>query len=397
MCPFDIRGNRENKKQTEFTGSLADTAPVSGNSPPRVASKCSMGVARGTSLRAREPYREREKLPTATSPSRAPAPPRSSSFVSCKSKPTGVVSLDSSDCTTSSTSSNTDGERGLQGLTLTGQQVGRVESWMARARGLLGPKAWECLGSSGAFHRARNRVRMALRLGSPGNDEDGGVFHNELGDWRGMVSEGVAVTMVEGCRREMASFGARRKRSSRVDEATGEDYMTTNLALAAEAVIWILAAERERSNICDAVTRERSRLTSSRCGRAVASDEVLGGGTLESPSVSTELGISLYKARKFVKASKLIDGVYVLEADIDLGFKRWERDAREREVNAAIDMGGASSSAGILGRSPPKRTRLCEVVGCLEVARYGDIRPTATARVCRAHKHDGMVDIGSQR
>lgn len=374
MCPFDIRGNSKNKKQTEVAGSLADTAPVPGDAPPRVASKCSMGVARGTGLSAREPYREREKIAT--------APPRSSSFVS-------------SDCTTttSSSSSSTDGERGLQGLTLTDQQIGRVESWMARARGLLGPKAWECLGSSGAFHRARNRVRVALRLGSPCNNED-----IDLDGWRGMVSAGVAATMAEGCRREMVSFGARRKRSPQVDAATEKDYMATNLVLAAEAVIWILAAERERSNICDAVTRERSRLTSSRCGRVVASGEVLGEGALESLPLSTELGISLYKARKFVKATKLIDGVYVLEADIDLGLKRWERDARVRENNVAIDLGGAnSSSAGIRGRSPPKRNRLCEVVGCSEVARYGDIQPTSTARVCRAHKHDGMVDIGSQR
>lgn len=376
MCPFDIRGNNENKKQTEFAGSLVDTAPVPGDAPPKVASTFSMSGARGTSLRAREPYREREKITT--------APPHSSSFVN-------------SDCTTSSSSSSssTDGERGFQGLTLTDQQIGRVESWMAQARGLLGPKAWECLGSSGTFHRARNRVRMALRLESPCNDEA-----NDLDGWRGMVSAGVATTMVEGYRRKMKSFGACRKRSPQVDAATEKDYMATNLVLAAEAVIWIFAAERERSNICDAVTRERSRLTISRCGRIVTSNEVLSGGTLESLPVSTELGISLYKARKFVKATKLIDGFYVLEADIDLGFKRWERDARERETNAsvAIGLGAAnSSSAGIRGRSPPKRTRLCEVVGCSEVARYGDIQPTSTARVCRAHKHDGMVDIGSQR
>ncbi len=208
-------------------------------------------------------------------------------------------------------------------------------------------------------------------------------------------------------------------------------------AMAVDAAMWMIATERERTATIAAMARENARSPGSPgqdTGLAVqvTRPAARGKGTkappraelvqdlgpaseataAPAPATAAELRVSLPTARRFVKRSRLVDGVSVMDADVDLALRRWEEEARRsagreptaparggRAVGGAAKgktEGGPSTDPGAGGGALHKQ-RLCEAVGCSDPARYGDCHPAARARLCRKHRHNGMVDVGGRR
>lgn len=173
-----------------------------------------------------------------------------------------------------------------------------------------------------------------------------------------------------------------------------DDHLSEKTALAIQATMWALATDRERSAVYMAVSRDGYGGivdVGSSCGLGgrggKRSDEE--GGSVAA-AATRDIGVSLPRASRYVKACPLIDGVRVLEADVDLEFKRWEETGRTREEVASAAAAAADSELAL-------RQKRCEAVGCSEIARYGDIRPMAEARLCRRHRSNGMADVGGRR
>lgn len=292
-------------------------------------------------------------------------------------------------------------DAGARAGRLTVPQWGRVEAWMARIRSSLGRNAWGCLGSGDAFCRALNRVRnAALPGGGRGccSDGVGRPLWDTYNGWVGVsLMEGRAVACGEKLIGPLSCDEGRIRTVPGGEwggPAVGCDgHLSDKTALAIQATMWALATSHERSTTSAAIFRDR-------CagGVGVENSHALGGRggkqrDREGAGVTAgarELGVSLPRARRYVKACPLIDGVSVLEADVDLAFKRWWEEAeRSREV--------ASAAASTATPEVAPWQCMCEAVGCSEVARYGDIHPMAEARLCRRHRYDGMTDVGGKR
>ena len=220
------------------------------------------------------------------------------------------------------------------------------------------------------------------------------------------------------------------ERGKKVAGGWDTHHLSEKAALAVDAAMWTIATERERTVTCAAITREKNARSQGReepspaveaappaargkSGKARPrtehATEDLGRGADASMATVTELRVSVPTARRFVKSSGLVDGVSVLDADIDLAFRRWE-EARRLAGREPIPTGGGRAVGGAAkGKAEApcvdpsaesallQKQRLCEAVGCSDPARYGDFHPMAQARLCRKHRHNGMVDVGSRR
>ncbi|CAM9228445.1 unnamed protein product [Ectocarpus sp. 12 AP-2014] len=345
---------------------------------------------------------------------------------------------------------------------LTTKQSERVEEWLARAERSLGPKVWTCLGSGRSFRRTCRRIfrSIIVRGGGTGHagDRRRGTENRERppggsvkpapgapGRSRRAAREGRKEAPHKQARKGRAIDGEREKENdgghegggARVDgRGWGED-LSERTALVTEAVIWTIATERERKAACAAIVDPRNDNENGNDARERWSGE--GNGTDRQPTAwgegggspgrqttdivrdtsaatsaaTTELRISLSTARRFIKRSRLTDGVHVIDADVDLAFKRWEEVERlagldqQCSPTAAAACGEEDTSGRVVTRdvgsgladavavSIPQK--VCEAVGCSDPARYGDISPKAKARLCRKHRHNGMVDVGSRR
>ncbi|CAN0306817.1 unnamed protein product, partial [Ectocarpus sp. 8 AP-2014] len=256
---------------------------------------------------------------------------------------------------------------------LTPKQSERVEEWLARAERSLGPKVWTCLGSGRAFHRTCGRIirSIIVRGGGTGHAEDrrGRTENRERlpggsvkpapggpGRSRRMAREGRKEAPHKQARkgraidrdREKENDGGREGGGARVDDRGWDEDLSERTALVTEAVIWTIATERERKTACAAIVEARNDNENGNDARERWDEE--GNGTDRQPTdwgkgggspgrqtmdvvhdssaatsaTTTELRISLSTARRFIKRSRLTDGVHVIDADVDLAFKRWE-------------------------------------------------------------------------
>lgn len=295
---------------------------------------------------------------------------------------------------------------------LTDLQWDRVEAWLVRARRSLGGVVWRHIGSGAAFRRLRGRLRAAaLPRGARGSRP------------RGIVEP---------------PTGAEREPSADIDDISGgsatpqDDALPDRAALVIEATLWSLVPERERSALGSSFPAKNSG------GAEVHKDATRGGGSghggRDDPGAlgphwsdigdgGTDLAVSVSRARRFIKACRLVDGVDVLEADVDLALRRWGEVRRSRSTARSVgipeagarDEGRAGSEGGtisggskLLSGSPlassealaPPSYRLgeglCKAVGCSEAARYGSLIDKG-ASYCRGHRKDGMVDKASSR
>ncbi|CAM9869816.1 unnamed protein product [Scytosiphon promiscuus] len=327
---------------------------------------------------------------------------------------------------------------------LTVAQWGHVEEWLAGARRYLGENAWACLGLSAAFSRTLTRLKQSAVQGDRSSQitstspvatslaaKPGGLQSSPVREGTKASSQVGLVKSAEAKSRaqhESLANDQTREEKANIDERKGpargwDGALFEKTALAIDAVIWTVAAEREIIANCESISRKSPR--SGGENRQSLPGQMLGGQKaqhLASPAteVSTaavvELRISLPTARRYVKGSRLVDGVYVLDADVDLAFKRWEEAERlpgpaspdaflaaspvvvDEEANGR-DGNGKGMGCGVADaavRVSPKQM-LCEAVGCSDPARYGDIHPTATVKLCRKHRRNGMVDLGSRR
>lgn len=336
----------------------------------------------------------------------------------------------------------------------------RVEEWLARAERSLGPKVWTCLASSSAFRRTCGRLirSIIVRGGGTGHTDDRpGRTENRERPPGGSVKPAPRVpgrsrrTAREGRKeaphklarkggavdREKENNDGRQGGGARVDGRGWYEYLSERTALVTDAMIWTIATERERKTTCAAIAEARNDNENGNDARGRWNEEAngtdrrptawgKGGGSpgrqtidnvhdssAATSAATTELRISLSTARRFVKRSRLTDGVHVVDADVDLAFKRWE----EVERLAGPDQQCSSTAAAACGEEDtagrvvshevgsglagavavPIPQKVCEAVGCSDPARYGDIGPTAKARLCRKHRYNGMVDVGSRR
>lgn len=342
---------------------------------------------------------------------------------------------------------------------------------MATARRSLGPAAWACLASSNAFHRTLHQIRQSM---VPGGDKrqppvsrgdrspppaDAGWPHPDWAASSEKLAPGggrrAKETQDRGSnprvrqarkRGVLKGDGTEAKDQAREENGKGEEFASTGggwdrrlseqVALAVNAVMWTIATERERSTYCAAyVAQESDDTTKGAVGEIVPPANVAvhhqateGTNTVRSraaakdsnPAATTdssasleELRVSLAAARRFIKSSRLIDGVCVLDADVDLAFKRREEVRRlaahdqHCSVSVAttsrspVRRGGAQGKVEASGTQAnamaPPAQKLCEAVGCSDAALYGGVHPSAKARLCRKHRRNGMVDVGSRR
>lgn len=344
-----------------------------------------------------------------------------------------------------------------------------VETWMATAKRSLGPKAWGCLGASSAFHRTRSRVRQSLGLIPEDGEYQAPVTRGDRSPrteacsphaGRAADSEKVVAPGRGRRARDRHEAGAKprlhqasgRKRGAEKGERRAEakddaqegagkheavqsswdQHLAEKAALAITAAMWTIATERERITYCAtfaareidiALNREGGENTPSANASAHQQAARYTGSSVRPRAAAAEdsspppmapaleLRVSLAAARRFIKSSRLIDGVFVLDADVDLGFKRWEeagrstgrdqhchcsRDTSRSPVRRSAKGKGGASIADTAATVPPTQ-RLCEAVGCSDPALYSDVHPLAKSRFCRKHKRIGMVDVGSRR
>lgn len=281
-----------------------------------------------------------------------------------------------------------------------------LEAWLARVRRLLGPAIWDCLGSTAAFVRVRRRIKEAMIAEDSGEVATSTVdkicrppqSRDKRGEWRGQKA------------RTKRSKKWKRQGSSQNEEAEncGEkgveswgDHLSQKAALVVEAVMWTLADDREQSAVCAAIAHERAKATSRPLKFAPGSGSEGGQPHHENARMaSAEVGISLPKARRFIKGCSLIDGVHVLAADVDLAFRRWEQIAPKLSFpscTATFPCKQQAVKAPQMRRNIAAHSKVCEAVGCSGNARYGEVHPEATARLCRKHRRGGMVDVGGRR
>ena len=354
---------------------------------------------------------------------------------------------------------------------------------MARAKRSLGPTAWACVGSSNAFHRTRSRIRQSLGLVArdtgacqahatgEGRPRSPRTEASSPHSGRAADSENVflAPGRGRGARARQEGGGKPRRhqarkqgteKGDRAEEARGDEpkeglgmldeaansscrwdqHLAENTALAITAAMWTIATERERATYCATLTAQEryvddtngeggenlpavtatarqhaARDTNNARRRPAASEDL-------NPAPATpalELRVSLAAARRFIKSCRLIDGAFVLDADVDLGFKRWEEagrptgTGRDQNYHCSLDSslspvrrsrkgkgacrGRAEPSVVDTHAAVPPAQGLCEAVGCSDPALYGDVHPLAKARLCRKHRRNGMVDVGSRR
>lgn len=319
-------------------------------------------------------------------------------------------------------------------------------------RRCLGPKVWACLGSSDAFHRTRDRIRHSIvprdsveyqaPVARGDRPPPTGTGVTQLVCGRSVDSEkvvprggrrvkerreGGAKPRLHQARKRGTLKADRAEAENGAKEEDGKDQETENTsswdqrlsekaALAINAAMWTIAAERERHAYCATFAREskiaRDEETDTKRSRRAGRCDADPATTAASVP---ELRVSLAAARRFIKRSRLIDGVFVLDADVDLAFKRWEEAGRlvGRGRRCSLSTGIATSpspdrrgagrkgkvKASIADANPavPPAQRLCEAVGCSDPALYGGVRPLAKARLCRKHRRNGMVDVGSPR
>lgn len=309
---------------------------------------------------------------------------------------------------------------------LTALQWECVESWMVRVRDIMGEDAWKCLGVSPSFCRLRDHLKKLL---SPG------ACVNNLGCDRAPGKD-------EGT---MDSQSKARRETPGGLSGGWDDYLSQKTALALEATIWILESARERPVLLSDTVRdgarqalpfsESSTFAFSRnqrpCGDKIERISTRKAGVevmREMPEAN--LGVSLPRARRFVKSCRLVNRGNALDAEIDLAFQRWqEMDCRRKMIQLATAAGSPAScssesireslgwtesshAAGVgwardegkselkstrVGHDQDARAKLCEAVGCSESARYGSVRPRAKAGYCLRHRADGMVDIAGPR
>lgn len=341
---------------------------------------------------------------------------------------------------------------------------------MKRIKHSLGPKAWACLESSNAFHLTNSRIQQSIASGdnkyqSPVTPQDRspptGALSPHLG--RTADSEKAALGGRRRARERREGAGKprlheARRRGSQVgdrveakDEAKGEggkgngngegrssstssswdQRLSETAALVVNAVMWTMVTERERSIYCAAFAAHESDTARNeddgeiyRATDATAQQQAARGthdarsrrtaAEDSNPAATTaagELRVSLASARRFIKNSPLIDGTFVLDADVDLTFKRREEvgrsTGRDQQCSVATirspvrrsakGMGTVEASLANTNAALSLTRKLCEAVGCSDPALYGDIHPLAKARLCRKHRRNGMVDVGSRR
>lgn len=329
---------------------------------------------------------------------------------------------------------------------LTELQWSAVEEWIERARRFLGPDVWDCLGTGTAFRHLRDCLRTSVLSGVGGNvsgktlrdgsSRQGEISRHGCQNWCG-ERDGELVSAVA-----MPSVDPLAQGSSRSCGPVNVwyDHLSQKAALILEATLWMLAPEIQRLAVCATLRRESSENPGRGSSRIYEGSRQFGDSRdqrcmefeLRTGDGKGDVGVSLLRARRHVRA-RLVDGVNVLNADVDLAFRRWEDGCRIRK-NAAASAGrkgaiadrsrpngavggypGYSSRASIpfptvshrIARSGSSgnsrinvhgyRGGLCEAVGCSEVARYGERRPSSAARYCRRHRADGMTDIAGVR
>lgn len=337
-----------------------------------------------------------------------------------------------------------------------------MEEWLARAERSLGPKVWACLGSGRAFRRTCGRIirSIIVRGGGTGHagDRRGPTKNRERppggsvkpapgapGRSRRTAREGRKEAPHKQARkgraidrdREKENDGGREGGGARVGGRGWDEDLSERTALVTEAVIWTIATEMERKTACVAIVEARNDNENGNDARERWNEEGnvtdrqpsawgKGGGSpgrqtidivrdssAATSAATTELRISLSAARRFIKRSRLTDGVHVIDADVDLAFKRWEEVERLAGLDkhysptAPTACGEEDTSGRVVSRevgsgladavAVPIPQKVCEAVGCSDPARYGDIGPKAKARLCRKHRHNGMVDVGSRR
>lgn len=315
-------------------------------------------------------------------------------------------------------------------IRLTVGQCGCAEDWMDKAKYSLGPKVWDCLGSSPAFYRVRDRFQSFL--------DQAGTYRVVHGSGQPLVhasplcagkSEGQFMEASETRdKRVVYGPGSRKGEGHEMEtEDKGEDTsgwgdrLSQKAALLVEAIMWTLATERERSTVRAAILQdrkvrsERPSISAQEAGHG--SGDTLGEseGNAESPRTGTTLAVSWLRARRFAKSSRLVDGVNVVDADVDLAFRRWEESGqagrpalatatnrtcspkRSGPETSAPGIWTGVKAANVRTRVSATIPRMCDAVGCSEGGRYGDICPIETTRFCRKHRNDGMVDLGGRR
>lgn len=334
---------------------------------------------------------------------------------------------------------------------------------MTQAKRSLGPEVWACLGSSGAFRRTRSHLQSSIVSGDDTCQEtDAGDVKPSLPDIslpppgcsaQAVPKRGMDRIERHAGRRKTGFQNAQKGGTSNVgkkkeqepdkeDGAVGGGWdrnLSETAALAIEAAMWTIATERERTTTCAAIAQGKISKQEGADENAAAASmtapqhaaqgegsggprgEEMGGSNLVKRTATAaalgaveELRISMPTARRFIKTSRLIDGISVLDADVDLAFKRWEevgcsaRRGKHRSTSAVHADGGGACMAGrtaegrgkiVFDNTPagPLLRRQCEAVGCSDPARYGGIHPMAKATLCRKHRQNGMVDVGSRR
>lgn len=320
-------------------------------------------------------------------------------------------------------------ELAAQAGRLTIEQWGSVEVWMARMRRILGADNWKCLGSGRSASYLRGHVRKLLLPGTIQLMPTKNAINAKAEHGRG-VSD-LEVCGVDAAKRDLRWGGL---------SGGWDDHLSQKVVFALEASLWMLAPQSQRMATVATIFRDRAQRYSfssfhtrdsasprpyyrSENKRSAIPGEAEGATGVR----QTELGVSLLRVRKFVKTCKLVDGVTVLDADVDLALKWWEAIDRTQS-DAAVSATAACTDALSNSRSTQKaqmppltkflacadiasgiypvpgskveqksqggevRLRLCIAVGCSEAARYGTIGLASKAMYCRKHRLDGMTD-----
>ncbi|CAM9206655.1 unnamed protein product, partial [Ectocarpus sp. 13 AM-2016] len=446
-----------NAKSTKKPRDGATAAVIASNSTDTT------GASRSRRRRPRSPWAETAREPAAPLPVSSfrtpPSPEGETSRLTLVPAASGAALSEEASISRNVDSATDDDSRAGR---LTAKQSDRVEEWLARAERSLGPKVWTCLGSGRAFRRTCRRIfrSIIVRGGSTGHagDRRGGTENRERppggsvnpapgapGRSRRAAREGRKEAPHKQARkgraidrdREKENDGGREGGGARVDGRAWDEDLSERTALVTEAVIWTIATERERSAACAAIVEARNDKENGSDARERWDEEGKGkdrqptawgegGGSpgrqttdmvrdtsAATSAATTELRISLSTARRFIKRSRLADGVHVIDADVDLAFKRWEEVERlagldqQCSPTAVAACGEEDTSGRVVSRevgsgladavAVPISQKVCEAVGCSDPARYGDVGLKAKARLCRKHRHNGMMDVGSRR
>lgn len=319
---------------------------------------------------------------------------------------------------------------------LTDMQLECIEAWMIRVRRILGADRWKCLGSGRSSCHLREHIKRTILAGG-----DLGSANQRLPLDKGR--KGVAVR----CRQDTLGaeiFGVEGNRIAEGhtlwDELPGDwdDHLSQKTVIALEATLWILAHQHQTAAMVATIGQDRIRRTSSPHTHNCLSSSLDIGRKIEQNNgkeesavggQQTELRVSLLRVRRFAKACRLVDGVTIVDADVDLAVKRWEESGRIQKDDAVTALNGALASPcnslvrhalGLAESTPCTeigcaaypargsnsaqpahvgdiRPTLCIAVGCSQAAVYGAVGSTPKASFCRKHRAGGMADFGSPR